>query len=144
MAKPVKPKLIYIDTGALIALTSRTDKNHKKARKFFEDSIKKGSKFVIGRPVLVEFLNGVSKRVSKKKAIELYENYCNSKVMVIEKETEEDWERAWGIFEQYDDQNGMDMTDCLSFAIMERLKIKEAFTFDKDFETYGFIALPKH
>lgn len=36
------------------------------------------------------------------------------------------------------DQNGMDPIDCLNFAIMERMGIKEAFTFDRDFEIYGF------
>ncbi|WP_346765850.1 PIN domain-containing protein [Thermococcus sp. MV5] len=62
--------------------------------------------------------------------------------MILEKETEEDWEKAWKIFEQYEDQNGMDIIDCLSFVIMKRLKIREAFTFDRDFETYGFKKLP--
>ncbi|EHR79048.1 DNA-binding protein [Thermococcus litoralis DSM 5473] len=142
MAKRVKPELIYMDTSAMIALASRTDKNHKKAREFFEKSIRGGIKFVVGRPVLVEFLNGVSKRVNKKTAIQLYKSYAKSRVVIIEKEREEDWEKAWEIFEKYEDQNGMDVVDCLSFAIMERLKIREAFTFDKDFEVYGFKRLP--
>jgi len=144
MAKRVKPELIYMDTSAMIALASRTDKNHKKAREFFEKSIRSGIKFVVGRPVLVEFLNGVSKRVNKKTAIQLYKSYAKSMVVIIEKEREEDWEKAWEIFEKYEDQNGMDVVDCLSFAIMERLKIREAFTFDKDFEVYGFKRLPDH
>jgi len=143
MAKRIKPELVYMDTSALIALASRTDKNHEKARNFFEKSIRSGIKFVLGRPVLVEFLNGVSKRVNKKVAIQLYKRYTSSKIVIIEKETEEDWEKAWKIFERYEDQNGMDVIDCLSFAIMERLGIRGAFTFDRDFETYGFNKLPR-
>ena len=143
MAKRIKPELVYMDTSALIALASRTDKNHEKVRNFFEKSIMSGIKFMLGRPVLVEFLNGVSKRVNKKVAIQLYKRYTSSKIVIIEKETEEDWEKAWKIFERYEDQNGMDVIDCLSFAIMERLGIREAFTFDRDFETYGFNKLPR-
>ena len=142
MAKRVKPEKIYMDTTALIALANKNDKNHKKAREFLKSKLKEGVLFVIGRPVFAEFLNGASKRVGKRKAIELYEAYTKSKFVVIEKETEEDWEKAWKIFLKYDDQDGMDLVDCLSFAIMERLSLRKAFTFDKDFETYGFVKLP--
>ncbi len=138
----MKPEKIYMDTTALIALANRKDKNHKKARNFLNSKLNEGVLFVIGRPVFAEFLNGTSKRVGKAKAIELYEAYTKSKFVIIEKETEEDWKRAWDIFLKYDDQDGMDLVDCLSFAIMERLNLKKAFTFDNDFETYGFVKLP--
>jgi len=36
----------------------------------------------------------------------------------------------------------IDLTDSLSFAIMERLKIDSAFAFDRDFEVHGFVRLP--
>jgi predicted nucleic acid-binding protein len=65
---------IYIDTGALIALSDRNDKNH---------------------------------------------------------------ERAVLYFKRYKDQK-IDLTDCLSFSIMERMGIDTAFTFDSDFQTHGF------
>jgi len=142
LTKRVKPEEIYMDTTALIALANKNDKNHERARNFLKSKLREGVLFIVGRPVFMEFLNGVSKRVSKKKAIELYEAYTKSKFVVIEKETEEDWEKAWSIFLKYDNQDGMDLVDCLSFAIMERLGLKKAFTFDKDFETYGFIKLP--
>jgi len=101
-----------------------------------------GAKFIIGRPVLMEFLNGASKRAGKKIALELKRRIISSKFVMIENETEEDWEKAWQIFEKFNDQNGMDLIDCLSFAIMERMGIKEAFTFDRDFEIYGFKKVP--
>jgi len=142
LAKRVKPERIYMDTTALIALANKNDKNHKKARKFLKSKLDEGVLFVIGRPVFAEFLNGTSKRVGKSKAIELYEAYTKSRFVVIEKEMEEDWEKAWDIFLKYEDQDGMDLVDCLSFAIMERIGLRKAFTFDKDFEIYGFVKLP--
>lgn len=36
----------------------------------------------------------------------------------------------------------IDLTDSLSFAIMERLMIDSAFAFDRDFEVRGFVILP--
>ncbi len=134
--------MIYVDTTALIALANRNDRNHDEARIFLEDMLRGGVILVIGRPVLAEFLNGVSKRVGKRRAIELYKAYSKSKFIVIERETEGDWGKAWDAFLKYEDQDGMDLVDCLSFAIMERLNIKEAFTFDRDYETYGFTIKP--
>lgn len=142
LAKRVKPERIYIDTTALIALANKKDKNHKRACEFLNSKLKEGVLFVMGRPVFAEFLSGTSKRVGKSKAIELYEAYTKSRFVVIEKETEEDWKKAWDIFLKYDDHDGMDLVDCLSFAIMERLGLKKAFTFDRDFEVYGFVKLP--
>lgn len=66
-----------------------------------------------------------------------------SKYILIENETEEDWEKAWRLFEKFKDQGDMDLVDCLSFAIMERFEITKAFTFGSDFVTYGFTVVPK-
>ncbi|WP_245612490.1 type II toxin-antitoxin system VapC family toxin [Palaeococcus ferrophilus] len=140
--KAIKPELVYMDTSALIAFFNPNDKNHKRAVEFFESKAVSGARFVIGRPVLMEFLNGASKRAGKKVALELKRLIEASHFVRVENETEEDWERAWEIFERFDDHDGMDVTDCLSFAIMERLGIKEAFTFDGDFEAYGFKRAP--
>nr|WP_297501315.1 type II toxin-antitoxin system VapC family toxin [Thermococcus sp.] len=142
MGKRVKPEVIYLDTSALIALFNSRDKNHKSAKNFLERTVLEGSLFVIGRPVLLEFINGASKHQGKRVAIELRKSIIQSKFIWIENENESDWQRAWSIFERFDDHNGMDLTDCLSFAMMERLGIKKAFTYDADFETYGFVKLP--
>ncbi|MFA4640536.1 type II toxin-antitoxin system VapC family toxin [Pyrococcus kukulkanii] len=142
MAKQVKPEMIYMDTGALIAFFNTKDENHAKAVAFFKESVTKGIRFVVGRPVLMEFLNGTSKRVGKRTALELKNIILSSEFIIIENETEEDWNKAWKIFEKFEDYDGMDLVDCLSFAIMERLRIITAFTFDHDFEIYGFYRVP--
>ncbi|NJF25744.1 PIN domain-containing protein [Thermococcus sp. Bubb.Bath] len=105
---------------------------------FLESKAVSGVRFVIGRPVLMEFLNGTSKRAGKKVALELKRPIEAIRFVIIEKETEEDWERAWEIFERFDDHDGMDVTDCLSFAIMERPGIRETFTFNGDIIAVGY------
>jgi len=44
--------------------------------------------------------------------------------------------RAWRIFQQYKDK-GFSFTDCISFAVMERHKIRAAFAFDEHVRQYG-------
>jgi predicted nucleic acid-binding protein len=51
-----------------------------------------------------------------------------------------DERRAREIIAQYDDKD-FTLTDATSFAVMERLGITYAFTFDHHFTQYGFIAL---
>ncbi|MBI4822940.1 MAG: hypothetical protein HY805_01755 [Nitrospirae bacterium] len=47
----------------------------------------------------------------------------------------------WKLLEKYSDKD-FSFTDCTSFALMERLKIKTAFTFDAHFTQYGFNQIP--
>jgi uncharacterized protein len=51
-----------------------------------------------------------------------------------------DEERARQIIFQYDDKD-FSFTDAISFAIMERLNLKLAFSFDRHFAQYGFTTL---
>jgi len=53
-----------------------------------------------------------------------------------------DEERANQIIYQYDDKD-FSLTDAISFAVMERLGISRALTFDRHFEQYGFQALAR-
>jgi predicted nucleic acid-binding protein len=52
-----------------------------------------------------------------------------------------DEERAWDIFRKYRDKD-LSYTDCTSFAVMERLNLKTAFTFDRHFSALQYQAVP--
>jgi len=130
-------KLQYIDTSALIALSNRNDRNHKRAVAYFKKAVKGGVRFLLGKHVLIEYVDGVTKRIDKKKAIEELNNIIESKLLLIEWENKKDWAQAIEYFKKYRDQE-IDLTDCISFSIMERMEISDVFTFDSDFQTHGF------
>lgn len=127
---------IFLDTGFFIALSDKKDKNHIRAKAILKKQVQMGVRFVVGRNVLIEYIDGVTKRVSKRKAIEELEKILNSKLLVIEPVIERDWDKAIVYFNKYSDQQ-IDLTDCLSFAVMERLDLKRVLTFDNDFKTHG-------
>jgi len=102
---------------------------------------KGGTRFVLGRPVLIEYLDEVTKRVGKRDALLRLQQIETSSIWGVEPDTEEDHAQARELFLRYDDQS-IDMTDSLSFAIMERLDLREAFGFDPDFEIHGFARVP--
>ncbi len=52
------------------------------------------------------------------------------------------FELAWELFETYKDKK-LSFTDCTSFAIMKKRGIEKAFSFDGDFESMGFMLLPR-
>lgn len=49
--------------------------------------------------------------------------------------------KAWEIFERYSDKE-FSFTDCTSFAVMREGRIPAAFTFDRDFQQFGFRTYP--
>jgi predicted nucleic acid-binding protein len=128
---------IFLDTSFLIALSDEKDKNHKRAKTSLKELVGTGSRFIVARNILNEYLDGVTKRISKEKAIEELDHILNSKLLLVEPVSEGDWDRAIVYFKKYNDQQ-IDLTDCLSFALMERLEIKGVLTFDNDFKIHGF------
>ncbi|HUV81484.1 MAG TPA: PIN domain-containing protein [archaeon] len=88
----------------------------------------------------MEYIEGVTKRITKEKAIEALDSILNSRLLVTEPVSSTDWKKAKEYFNKYNDQQ-IDLTDCLSFAIMERLNLDTALTFDNDFRVHGFNVL---
>ena len=52
------------------------------------------------------------------------------------------FDKARELFFQYRDKD-FSFTDCTSFALMERLRIKTAFSFDAHFKQYGLTKIPE-
>jgi hypothetical protein len=51
--------------------------------------------------------------------------------------TTADMEAAWAISKQFTDQT-FSLVDCTSFAVMERLGLTRAASFDRDFAIYRY------
>ncbi len=132
---------VYLDTGALIALATSSDRFHDQAIEYFKRALKDGTRFVTGRPVLVEYIDGVAKRVGKSEGIKELRLLESTATIRIEPETADDWVRGRELFLRYDD-HPIDLTDSLSFAMMDRMGLKAAFTFDRDFAVHGLARVP--
>ena len=80
-----------------------------------------------------------SSRVGRDVARQFLADFEGSNTRVI-RVRKSDEDRAKAIIFQYTDKD-FSYTDALSFAVMERLRITYAFTFDADFAQYGFTPL---
>jgi len=131
--------MIFIDTSAFIALTFPSDSFHKKANAWWKKNEKES--FVTSDLVVIETLGWIRYKGGKKIAVEAGERFYSGRGLSIVKVSPEDEENAWENFKKLDGKS-VSMVDSTSFVVMERLKIKKVFTFDKDFEKAGFTLLP--
>ena len=137
--------IVFADSSAYIAYYNKRDKNHNKAISF----IKKIRNRDFG-PVIIYTSDYVFDEVitaililtkNKDLAIKIGESIKKSKITKIIKVDEEVFQKAWETFKEYKDKL-WSFTDCTSFAIMEKMNIKTAFTFNKHYKQAGFNTIP--
>jgi len=132
---------IFVDTGAWIAIADKNDQYAKIATKFYTNLIIQRSNLFTSNLVLVETFNLLSRTIGSKSTTKFGDALKTNVFLTVESITLVDWERGWKIFGKYDDKD-FSFTDCTSFALMERLKVKSAFSFDVHFRQYGFTVFP--
>jgi len=136
--KHIIGSIIFVDTSAYFALIYEKDGNHEKARNFLELAEKHKlilltSNFIIAEThVLILRTPNLGYRIAK-----FFLEDIRTNLNKPERITEEDEERAIEIITKYSDKD-FTYTDATSFALMERLGIRKAFTFDQHFAQYGF------
>jgi len=137
--------IVFADSSAYIAYYNKRDKNHNKALSF----VKKIRDREFG-PVIIYTSDYVFDEVitaililtkNKDLAIKIGESIKASKITKIIKVDEEIFQKAWETFKEYKDKL-WSFTDCTSFAIMEKMNIKTAFTFNKHYKQAGFNTIP--
>ena len=131
---------IFVDTSAFIALVDKTDMNHQAAKQCYSDIIQSRNMLVSSNFVICETLNYLRTRISYKVAIDFRESTYKSNILTITPISSEIEDTAYKIFKKYRDKD-FSFTDCTSFALMEREKIKKVFSFDHHFMQYGFFQM---
>ena len=132
---------VFIDTGAWVAIADSNDQYSGEAGQLYKDLILKREQIVTSDFILVETYNLLLKTIGNRAAISFSNKLKAIPFLKIAPITQQDWDRAWRIIEKYNDKD-FSFTDCTSFALMERLKIKTAFTFDYHFTQYGLAQIP--
>jgi uncharacterized protein len=131
-------KPVFADTGGFYALADRRDPAHARARKFVENC---ESIFLTTDFVFAETMSLLAKRLGKDVAVKFGAALRTSPSVRIEEVPFEVREKAWLLFSAQGDKN-YDLIDCISFAMMEKFRIRQAFGFDRHFTQYGFDLLP--
>jgi predicted nucleic acid-binding protein len=128
---------VFVDTSAWFALTSPRDTSHAAAIQALYRLTRERRPMVTTNHVISESYTLVRQRLGFRAAYGLLER-LRSTALVQRTFVPETWEEeAERLLEQYDDQP-FSYVDATSFVAMRRLRIQEAFAFDRHFLIAGF------
>lgn len=126
---------VFVDTGAWFALFVPTDPDHAEARVWLDSNVQP---LVTSDYVLDELLTLLRMRGEYRRALEIGPAILHGEVCELEWVTPPDVADAWQVFSSYRDK-GWSFTDCVSLAMMRRLRIASAFAFDEHFRQFGSV-----
>ncbi len=128
-------EFLFIDTSAFYAFYDKRDANHNKISKLLQAS---DAEFTTSNYVLDELITPLRVRNFQLKQIApfvealLNESICT--ILRVDKETDL---KAWELMNKYSDHD-FSFTDCTSFVLMKKNRIKKVATVDRHFKIAGF------
>jgi predicted nucleic acid-binding protein len=128
---------IFVDTSAWLALNDRNDQYHSEAVSKLNIVTKQKIELITSEYVVDESIAIIRYRVSHKAAVVFGDSLMNSTIVTVADITEEERFKAWMLFKKYDDKE-LSFTDCTSFALMNKLRLRKVFAFDDHFKQIGF------
>ncbi|AOY82046.1 PIN domain-containing protein [Moorena producens JHB] len=132
---------LFLDTSYMIALELADDQNHQITLNHWQNLDKTNLKLVTTSYVFDELVTFLNSRYLHSKAVEIGKRLLTSSVVDLIQVNEVLFLEGWDYFQKYQDKS-YSLTDCLSFVVMNKLKINVALTFDQHFVQAGFIKLP--
>jgi predicted nucleic acid-binding protein len=121
-----------VDTSAVYALMDRDDANHRKAVAVLRSLPRRGLTPLLSNFIVAECHALLLSRLGS----QIARDWLLKQIWPIEPIIGADEKRAREIIQRYEDKS-FSYTDAASFALMERLGLKDAFAFDVHFRQYG-------
>lgn len=132
--------MVFVDTGAWLALHDRSDQYHPKALPLANRLKTQHIPWITTDYIFSEAVTLIRFRIGYSAAVSFGRSILDSKIVGIFDVTGDDRHEAWNLFVRHQDQD-FSFTDCTSFVVMRRLKVREVFGFDRHFLTMGFLLL---
>ncbi len=134
--------MIFVDSGAWLALSVPNDRNHSRARAAYPELARGGhGALVTSSFVLDETLTFLRIALDVPTAARFARTILASRNVVVTWIDPPTFDAALQLFEGRPDKR-WSFTDCTSFVVMRDLQVQEAFTFDHNFEEAGFTRRP--
>ena len=131
-------KKIFLDTVGLLAVREKSDQWHEAAILAMREFAHPGTRTWTSDSVLLECGNAVARKPYRDEFVTMRRDFIELRTLVTP--TDAEIEQAWEAYERRY-AAGAGIVDQISFVLMDRLDIKEAFTNDEHFRAAGFVTL---
>ncbi len=135
--------MIFVDTGAWIALSDRKDQHHGDAVEIYTRLKRQKERLSTTDYLIDETVTRLRYDLSHSVAVkflDFIERAEETDVLTVIRINETLSQEAKRLFRQYDSAK-LSFTDCTSFAVCQMYKISEAFAFDQHFTMVGITLL---
>jgi len=129
---------VFLDTIGLLALWDVADQWHAEADAAFQQIAARRAPMLTTTFVLLECGNAAARRPYRAEVNVLRKTLEQRRELIVP--TENDWLQAWDAY-GIDEAGGAGIVDHVSFVVMRRLGLTDAFTNDHHFQTAGFTTL---
>jgi uncharacterized protein len=126
---------IFVDTGAWLAVNDRDDRWHSAAIRFLTEITGTAVLFYTTDYIIDETVTLIRFRVSHRRAAAFLDSLPLNRNLVCAAVTGSLLGKAEHIFRKYGDKK-WSFTDCVSFAFMDEMQLKDVFGFDSNFRQY--------
>jgi predicted nucleic acid-binding protein len=130
---------VFVDSSAYFALSDQNEQRHASAKTVLEGLATQRWHLFTTNFVVAEAHALLLNRLGRRFARRLLHDVDHGATTIV-RVAPQDERRAREILSQYDDKD-FSLTDAISFAVMERLRIAHAFSFDHHFSQYGLTIL---
>ena len=137
--------VVFVDSGAWIALIKRNDLLHDAARRHYQRCVDERIGFVTTNYIVDETATRLRYDVSLAAALDYrsrllaLQTVGRARIFWIDEHTEEE---GWRLMQQYADLR-LSLTDATSAAVARSARLTEIFGFDHHFEALGFTVVPQ-
>ena len=131
------PSLVFVDSGAWMALAAVTYPLHERAAAIWQDLQGTGAKLLTSVLVVVETFTFLDRRGSRTLALRWRDSLATVSRLRILDCGDEDLKVAFTHIDRRD-YHRLSLVDATSFVLMARHHIRYAFAFDAHFVTAGF------
>lgn len=138
-------KSVFVDSGGWLSVVIQTDQYHRVGAAYYKRLLDERAKLITSDYVLDEVITRLRYDVGHEAArrfIELVGRATEAGSLTVVYIDEALWSEAIQLFLQYADVR-LSFTDCVSFALLQRMGITEVFGFDAHFGLMGVMLQPQ-
>ena len=126
--------MIFVDSSAIYALADASDDSHELSKSILTAALQSGEELLTHNYVLLESTALVQSRLGLDIAMAIYEHGLPATVYWV---NESDHQEAVDMLRRRG-RRRLSLVDCMSFVVMRKMGVSQAFAFDADFEREGF------